>query len=75
MFFKFYNPKLSMSEANSEIIKNEDRFRLDQRIPNFQFNICHFSFLIFFSVATALLICALPSKNIQKNGPFRSLEA
>jgi len=38
----------------SLVIKNKGCPPLDQRIPNFQFSICHFSFLIFFSVATAL---------------------
>jgi len=34
--------------------KKRVRLRLDQRIPNFQFLFSHFSFLPFFSVATAL---------------------
>jgi len=51
------------------------QLRLDQRIQNFQFVFSHFSFLTFFSVATALFNLRASLKKQSKNGVFRSLEA
>jgi len=58
----------------NDAFKKRERLRLDQRIPNFQFVFCHFSFLTFFSVATALFNLRASLKKQSKNGVFRSLE-